>query len=235
VTISGRTAAGVAKAVAELSAAYDPDRVFGHPCDVRHLEQLQSLWDAALDRYGKIDIWINNAGIGQPQTPFWEHDPDQCASIVGTNLLGAMYGSRVALRGMLDQGFGAVYNMEGMGADGRKTRGFAAYGTSKSAVRFFTESLALDTAGTPVIVGALSPGMVITEFITGQYEGRPEDLERVKPIFNVLADKVETVAPWLADRVLANHKNGARIVWLTTPKILARFLTSPFLKRDLFK
>ena len=51
---------------------------------------------------------------------------------------------------MLAQGFGAIYNMEGMGSDGRKHAGLTMYGTSKYAVHYFTESLALEAKETPV-------------------------------------------------------------------------------------
>ena len=234
VAISGRTSARVQKTVAELSAQHEAERVFGHACDVTDLQQVQALWDATKAHFGKVDIWINNAGVGQPETVYWDLALDDTESIIKTNVLGTMYGSRVALRGMLEQGFGSLYNMEGMGADGRKTKGFSVYPTSKAAVRFFTESLALDTADTPVIVGGLSPGMVVTEFITRHYVDRPEDFQRVKPIFNILSDRVETVTPWLAQKVLANEKNGVRIVWLTPLKIMMRFMTARIRKRDLF-
>lgn len=235
VAISGRTSTRVQDTVAELSAQHEAERVFGHACDVTDLQQVQALWDAAKAHFGKVDIWINNAGVGQPEAVFWDLALDHAESIIKTNVLGTMYGSRVALRGMLEQGFGSLYNMEGMGADGRKTKGYAVYGTSKAAVRFFTESLAVDTADTPVIVGALSPGMVVTEFITRHYVDHPEDFERVKPIFNILADRVETVTPWLAQRVLANEKNGVRIVWLTPLKVMLRFMTARIHKRELFE
>ncbi len=235
VAISGRTSARVQETVAELSTQHEAGRVFGYACDVTDLQQVQDLWDAVKARFGKVDIWINNAGVGQPETVYWDLAPEHTESIIKTNVLGTMYGSRVALRGLLEQGFGSLYNMEGMGADGRKTKGFSVYGTSKAAVRFFTESLAVDTADTPVIVGGLSPGMVVTEFITRHYVGRPEDFERVKPLFNILADRVETVTPWLAQRVLANEKNGVRIVWLTPLKVMARFMTAWIRKRDLFE
>ena len=81
---------------------------------------------------------------------------------------------------------------------------------------------------------ALSPGMVTTEFITSRYVGRPEEWERAKGIFNILADKVETVTPWLARKVLANTRTGVRFNWLTRGKVMARFLMAPFHKRDLF-
>jgi len=235
VGISGRTLAGVEKAVGTLSAKYKATRVWGHPCDVTHFEQVQALWDAAQSHFGKIDIWINNAGIGQAQRNFWENPPEQTKAVVDTNLLGAMYGSQVALRGMLEQGFGSLYNVEGLGSDGRRVAGLTLYGVTKCGVRYLTQSLVQETRGSPVLVGALGPGMVVTHLLTGQFEGRPEDWERAKRVFNVLADRVETVAPWLAQKVLTNNRTGVRFNWLTRGKAVSRFLIASFRKRDLFE
>ncbi len=102
VAISGRTLVNIEKAVAELVAKHEADRVLGQPCDVTDFQQVQqALWDAAQAHFGKIDIWINNAGIGHFQTDFWELSPGQIEAVVETNLVGAMYGAKVALRGML--------------------------------------------------------------------------------------------------------------------------------------
>ena len=234
VTVSGRTAEGVAQAVEALVARHGAERILGQPCDVTDVEQLQALWAAAQERFGTIDVWINNAGITHPSAPFWTHPPQRAAAVVETNLLGAMYGAAVAIRGMLDQGHGAVYLLEGLGSDGRKTPGMTLYGTTKAAIRYLAESLALETAGTPVLVGALSPGMVLTDLLLGDRERTGRDWARLKRVFNILADRVETVAPWLADRVLANERSGVRIAWLTPRKIVARFVSAPFRRRDLF-
>jgi hypothetical protein len=59
-------------------------------------------------------------------------------------------------------------------------------------------------------------------------------LEQYKRVFNILADRVETVTPWLAGRMLANRKNGVILRWLTGLKVVGRFLGAPFSKRDLF-
>ena len=69
---------------------------------------------------------------------------EELTGAIATNLLGTAYESQVAMKGMLSQGFGAIYNMEGMGGDGRKHAGLTMYGTSKYAVHYFTESLALE-------------------------------------------------------------------------------------------
>ena len=89
-------------------------------CDVTDYEQVQALWDAAVARFGQVDIWINNAGIANTLTPFWELPPSLMQSVVQTNILGSMYGTSVALRGMLKQGYGALYNMEGFGSRGKR-------------------------------------------------------------------------------------------------------------------
>jgi len=158
----------------------------------------------------RISIWTP-----ETQADFWNQSPERLESVISTNILGAMYGSLVVLRGMTKQGFGSLYNLEGLGGDGRTMRGLAPYGTSKSALAYLTRSLSKETKGTPVIVGELRPGMVLTELITKEYEDRPEEWERFKPILNILAERVETVTPWLAERVLANRKNGITINWLT--------------------
>ncbi len=87
--------------------------------------------------------------------------------LIRTNLLGTIHGSRAAMRGMLAQGGGAIYNLEGWGSDGKRRGGLAVYGTSKCAIRYFTLALADEAAGTPVLVGTLSPGMMVTGFLTG--------------------------------------------------------------------
>ncbi len=63
------------------------------------------MWDAAKAHFGRIDIWINNAGVGHPQAEFRSQSAAQVDAVVNTNLVGAMYGSIVALRGVREQGW----------------------------------------------------------------------------------------------------------------------------------
>lgn len=234
VVISGRTQASVDRAVGILASRHPSERIFAQPCEVTALEQVERLWSESKRRFGAIDIWINNAGRGHPPVPMWELDPDAIQSVVDTDLVGLIYGCRVAIRGMLEQGHGQLYNMEGFGSRGRTMGGLSVYGAVKSGVRSLTETLVKEAAGTPVQVCSISPGMLVTELITDQYPDDPEGLERVKRILNILGDRVETVTPWLAKRILENNRSGARIAWLTRGKIFMRFLTAPFNKRDLF-
>ncbi len=234
VTVSGRGEEAVEKTVASLRSEHAAERIFGLACDVTIPEQVQTLWDQSVEHFGKVDIWINNAGLSGEQGLVWELSSENAQFPIQTNILGTVYGAQVAMRGMLTQGFGAIYNMEGMGSDGRKHAGLTMYGTSKYAIHYFTESLALEAKDTPVIVCALRPGMVITDMILDRYEGRPKDWEQAKKIFNIIADSVENVTPWLAKKMLANQKNGVVLAYSSMGKLLWRFISQPFARRNLF-
>ncbi len=133
---------------------------------------------------------------------FWELSPDKYTAVVQTNNIGSMYGTKVALIGMLAQGYGALYNLEGFGANGRSMRGMTLYGSTKASIHFINRSLAQEAENTPVITGAIAPGMVITDMITQQFEGREQELEKSKRILNIIAERAETVAPVLVDKIL---------------------------------
>lgn len=235
VVISGRSRAGVDQAVQSLQEHYPAARVLGQPCDVQDPGQIEALWAGAVDIFGQVDIWINNAGLANHRSNSWQQPPEAIAGVIDTNLRGVVYGSRTALRGMLAQGFGALYNMEGLGSDGRRVPGLNLYGTTKYAVRYFTEGLIEETRDTPVLVGELSPGMVLTDMLIGEAARQRPDWERQKSILNILTDKVETVTPWLVEQILANQKHGARLAWLTRGKIFRRFLSAPFRPRNVIE
>lgn len=234
VVVNGRSQASVDKAIQSLSQTHPAQNIAGQAGDVVKPEDHQALWATAVATFGKVDIWINNAGVGHPMMPVWDIPEEKVHQIVDIDLKGLIFGSQVAIRGMLQQGHGHLYNMEGFGSNGRTRAGISLYGSTKSAVRFLSRSLAKETADTLVKVSTISPGMVITEFITDQYKDDPEGLEEAKKIFNIIADKVETVTPWLVEKMLANEKSGASIEWLTSMKIMKRFATVRFTKRDLF-
>ncbi len=234
VAVSGRSAATVAEAVAELGAAHDPDRVTGAACDVTEPEQVRALWDVAAGAFGSVDIWINNAGVSSGRKPLWEQSDEDLRGVVEANLTGTLFGLKVPIAAMLAQGHGQVWLTEGFGSDGATQPGMAAYGATKRAVRYLRKALGADLAATPVQVGTLSPGIVVTDLLTGDYDLASEEWARARRIFNILGDRVETVTPWLAEHVLAADKPGSHIAWLTRRKAFARFMLAALRKRDLF-
>ena len=234
VVVNGRSQSAVEQAIKNLADRGTPDRVWGQPGDMTQYDHVQQLWDAARSRRSAIGIWINNAGVAHPDLKFWELPKEQIDKTVSLNLIGLMYGCRVAVNGMLAQGGGFIYNMYGFGSTGMMRPGMSIYGSSKRAVNYFTEALVKELKGQPVKVGSLSPGMVITDLVSEQYQDRPEEFEKAKQIFNLLGDRVENVAPHLADQILANNKSGAALKHMSTPKMMARMISGKLRKRDLF-
>lgn len=231
VVVSGRSQASVDAGLSTLSALGE---VIGQPCNVGDPSAVQRLWDTAIEKFGRVDIWINNAALAPDHSLFAEIPGEQIAATIDANLAGTMYGTQVALNGMIKQGSGKIYTFEGFGSDGMTSPGLAVYGATKRAVRYFTAAVAKEYANSPVIVGSLSPGMVPTDLLI--YSSRGEDLakwERTKRIMNILGDAVETVTPWLAEQAIANQRNGARIAWLTRGKAARRFISPKYRKRDI--
>ncbi|MBV1852634.1 SDR family oxidoreductase [Catellatospora tritici] len=225
VIFCGRSVDSVKRAQEQVPQAY------GVIADVTDREAVRRLWDAAVERHGRVDIWINNAGMSPARKRLWELPGAQLDATVDLNLRGLLHANAAVLGAMTAQGSGAVWNMEGFGSNGMRRPGLTVYGATKRAVTYTTDSLAKEVEGTGVTVHHLSPGMVVTDLLTHDYA--PEELAQAKKIFNILADRVETVTPWLAEKVLAGAPNGARVAWLTQRKAFFRFLTA-FRKRDVF-
>jgi NAD(P)-dependent dehydrogenase (short-subunit alcohol dehydrogenase family) len=234
VVISGRSQATVDGVVDELSALHGGERLAGVACDICKPEQVQELWDTAAATFGRVDVWVNNAGVSSPRLPLSEADPDVIRQVVDINLIGILQCNRVALKGMLAQGSGQIWNMEGFGSGGQVQPGMAIYGATKRAVNYLNKALQKEVKDTGVQVCTLSPGIVVTDLLMGDYDLSSPEWERSKKIFNILGDKVETVTPYLVEGILKADRSGAKVLWLTSGKAFLRFMTASFNKRDLF-
>ncbi len=202
-------------------------------CNVQDKESLQNLWDASLERWGGIDIWINNAGQNTPHKFSWETGETYTENVIKTNILGMIYGSQIATTEMLKQGYGAIYSMEGLGSNNMIQVKAILYGTTKCALTYFMKGLARELKGTGITAGRLSPGMMLTDFITKTPDGEQSEVitdKKFRKIFNILADKPETVAKFFIPKILGNTRNNAEIAWLTNRKVAWRFMTAGFRK-----
>jgi len=235
VAISGRSQVDVDALVSELAAEHGAERITGAACEITNPEQLKGLWNAAKSAFGQVDMWINNAGISLDRKPLWELPADDIMKIVDINLGGVLLASRAALIGLKEQGHGQIWLMEGFGSNGMAQKGMASYGATKSAVRYLAKALRKDAEGTGVHICALSPGIVVTDLLLGDYDLGSEEWKKARKILNILADRIETVTPWLAENVLKANKDGARVEWLTTGKAARRFMTAGFSKRNVFE
>lgn len=227
VTLSGRSES-LSEAVIEDLAPF-ADRYIYVPCNVQRKENLQTLWVISQAKWGQIDIWINNAGQNTPHVFSWETNESDTDKLIRTNINGMIYGSQVAASGMLQQGLGAIYSMEGLGSNNMIQVKTILYGTTKHALTYFMKALAQELEGSGVIAGRLSPGMVLTDFITKGPDGTESEVisdPKFIKVFNTLADRPDTVAKFLVPCMLKNKKNDAHIAWLSKRKAAWRFMTA---------
>ena len=204
---------------------------------VAEKSDMQALMDLAIEKFGKVDIWINNAGVNQPNKPMWELTDSEINALISIDLSGAINGSHVAMKQFSAQGEGAVYNLEGYGSNDAHMLGLGMYGTAKRAVTYYTQSLALEAAemNTGVIVGRLSPGIMITDFTVKALGKETIELpEKTKKVYNILGDYPDVVAKFLVRSMIKNKKNDVHIQWLTGGKAAWRFMTAGFNKRNFF-
>ncbi|MFI6455997.1 SDR family oxidoreductase [Streptosporangium amethystogenes] len=226
VVVSGRTQAAVDDAVERLRPEATGDAtVHGRAVDVTDHEQVEALWNAATDALGGVDLWINNAGVAHTTRPIVETTPDEVRTMVTTNMLGTVYGAQVAVRGMLAQGGGQVFNVLGGGSDGSIRPGMGVYSATKRGLDSFTRSLVKEVTGTGVRIGQVRPGILITEGWLREAAAAPEQVDRQRRILNILCDHVDDVAPYLVERMLAGTRNGDTIAWLTTGRMTRKFLS----------
>ena len=207
-------------------------------CDVTKNSDVDKLIKSSKKVFKNIDIWINNAGVNQPDKAIWELKEEEIDLVLDVDLKGTIICSKLIMEEMINQGFGAIYNIEGYGSNDAKMIGLSIYGTSKRAITYFTEALAKESEvkDTGVIVGKLSPGIMITDFITNAL-GNKEKIElseKTKKVYNILGDYPYVVANFLVEGIIDNRSNNAKIEWLTTSKAAWRFMTSSFNKRDFF-
>lgn len=223
----------------ELEKENGNGKVLAIKADVTNESDVQNLIDETLKNVETIDIFINNAGVNQPDKPIWEVDTKSIDRLIDIDLKGTILCSKLIMPVMIKQGDGQIFNVEGYGSNDATSVGLSIYGTTKRAVTYFTEALAFENEklNTNVKIGKITPGIMITNFITTALgDGEKIELpEKTKKVYNILGDYPETIANYIVPRVINNTKNNAKIVWLTNRKAFFRFMSAGFNKRDFFK
>jgi NAD(P)-dependent dehydrogenase (short-subunit alcohol dehydrogenase family) len=220
VVLSGRRREALAGTVSEAGAG--DDRVLVHPADVSDAEQVQQLFDAAVRRFGRLDVLFNNAGSGAPPVPLEELTPQQWRTVVGANLDGPFFCTQAAFRIMKaqDPRGGRIINNGSISAHVPRPNS-APYTATKHAITGLTRSTSLDGRRYDIACGQIDIGNAHTPMTQRMVEGVPQPDGRVvpEPVMDVQA---------VADAVLhmASLPLDANIQFMT---IMAT--TMPFIGR----
>jgi NAD(P)-dependent dehydrogenase (short-subunit alcohol dehydrogenase family) len=153
--LDGEAAMALAKQLAEEHGR----TMVGAAVDVADEASVVALADLAAERLGRLDIWINNAGIFPHTGPVVEADAALFERVLAVNVNGMFYGAREAARRMSDGG--SIVNLASITGFAARA-GLTAYSTSKHAVVGLTRNLAKDLAPRGIRVNAVAPGLIVT-------------------------------------------------------------------------
>lgn len=214
-------------------------KVLAYKVDVTDEVDINKMIKDILKKVDTIDIWINNAGVNQPNEAIWELDKKDIDRLLEVDLKGTILGSRAIMPIMIKQKSGQIFNVEGYGSNDATMLGLSIYGTAKRAVTYFTEALAKEVTERKlnICVGKISPGIMITNFIgTALGDGEKIELpEKTKKVYNILGDYPDVIADFMVEKIIKNTKNNVKFNWLTNTKAAYRFATAGFNKRNFFK
>ena len=147
-----------------------PGSIRGFVCDVSKPKQVLDFANAAADHLGGVDVLINNAGYLGPRARVEDHDIEEFAKVLNTNVLGLFALTKSCLKHLVSAPPGIVINVSsGLGRFGVARS--SSYCASKFAVEGFTQSLCDEYDGETLISLAMSPGMVATDMLSAYMDG----------------------------------------------------------------
>ena len=162
IVISGRKQESVGAVVTRLS---QQGKVSGLACDVSTAEQVYALAQYTLANYGRIDVWINNAGITPLPGGALDFPPETAEEVFRVNCLGTLHGMQTALAVMKRQENGTIVNIYGRGSDLRPATPSGLYGASKAWITSLTRTVAAEYKHLPIRFIGFSPGMMTTDML----------------------------------------------------------------------
>ena len=150
-------------------------------CDVADPAAVEAMVAAAVARFGKLDLLVNNAGIGGPSAPTGEYPLDGWRKVMGVNLDGVFYGMRFGIPQMLKAGGGAIVNIASI----LGSVGFAnapAYVAAKHAVVGMTKNAAIEYAAQGVRINAIGPGFIRTPLLDALPPEALDGIAKMHPV-----------------------------------------------------
>lgn len=181
VVVAGRTARTLDETVGLLKAAHgDTATATAITADVTEPRQLDALVSESVDRFGGLDIAVNNAGILRGVGPVADVSEEDWDAVQRTNVTGVWLAMKHQIAHMRDNGGGVIVNISSNLGAHLRVPNMAAYLTSKAAVSALTRAAALDHIHQGVRINAVSPGAAATSMSLLPGETEAERTERMK-------------------------------------------------------
>jgi 3-oxoacyl-[acyl-carrier protein] reductase len=148
---------------AEKIAEVTGEKPLAVPCDVRSEEQIQALFDAVYSRHGRLDVLVNNAGLGG-EVNLVDMTDEQWSNVLDITLNGTMRATRAALRRMIPAGSGVIVNNASV-VGWRAQAGQAHYAAAKAGVMALTRCAAIEAASSGIRINAVAPSLAMHPFL----------------------------------------------------------------------
>ena len=170
--------------------------------DVTDADAMDHLCAVAVERFGQVDLWINNAGLLAPIGPLRDNDPTEFALHIQVNVTGIFTGSRAFIRHLRARGGNGVLLNISSGAARNAYAGWSAYCASKAAVDRMSEAIALEETASGLRVHAVAPGIIDTDMQSMIRGSTPERFPRVQKFLDIKANNAFSSTAFVADRIL---------------------------------
>jgi NAD(P)-dependent dehydrogenase (short-subunit alcohol dehydrogenase family) len=198
-------ARGEEKVVAE--ARRIGGRAWGVAADVSDLEQVEQVVEVALEKFGRIDLLVNNAGVIWPIDEVAEADPEEWAYNIHVNLVGPFYLAHSVLPTMIEQRYGRIVNVSS-GLSSAVYAGLSAYSAAKAGLDQLTRILAAEVKDAGITVNALYPGIVDTDMQSDLRSVDTSESVIDLSFFHQAADERRLITP---------HEAARQVYWLVGP------------------
>lgn len=211
VTVAARSVDDLETLAKEIEAAGSEALVV--PTDVRERESLQALVDQTVERFGKVDVLVNNAGGSNFMAPLVTMRPEGWDKIRTLNYDSVFHATQIAAQAMLASGGGSIIQLASVaGIEGAPT--LSMYSAAKGGVRLFTQAVAKELASSNVRVNCIAPGWIDTplnEWMTSD-EGALREAEKMIPMGRLgTAEEIVGAAIFLASDA-SSYVTGTTLV-----------------------
>lgn len=189
-------------------------RVSGFVLDVRNEEQIYKLVEDVVREFGRIDIWINNAGYSNAAGMMLDMNPQDALDMFMSNDLGVLQCTQAIMRHMLPRKQGLLVNIYGNGSFLRPASPTGLYGATKAWVASFTRTLAVELEDSGVQILGFSPGMMPTDMLTNPNvvgERGKEMLKNFGFVLRFLGQPAKYAADKLVKTIESDNKKFAEV------------------------